>query len=100
MNTKVATVPTRVVLFGTKKHMPAVNKLQVLHNICQKLSTSCPRIMAHMFGNVKISRVLRPKVSIVHIAGKAKMKLVKPKPQEMNKALRVSNPALTKMVAE
>jgi len=100
MNTKVATVPTRVVLFGTKKHIPAVNKLQVLHIICQKLGTSCFCMMAYMFGNVKISRVLRPKVSIVQIAGKAKMKLVKPKPQETNKALSVSNPAFTKMVAE
>ena len=62
--------------------MPANNKLQ------------------HIFGNVKSSKPLLPKVSIVQIAGKAKTKLTRPKPKDARRAVTLSAPALTKIVDE
>ena len=53
-----------------------------------------------MFGNVKINRPRRPKVSIVQIAGQAKIKLIKPKPHVARRALIVLAPASANMVDE
>ena len=53
-----------------------------------------------MFGKVKSRSERRPNVSIVHIAGKAKMKLTMPKPNEAISALKSDIPASLKMVVE
>jgi hypothetical protein len=53
-----------------------------------------------MFGNVNKSRARRPNVSMVQMAGKAKMKLTMPKPKEARRAPTLLAPAWTKMVDE
>lgn len=45
-------------------------------------------------------RPRRPKVSIVQTAGQAKVKLVRPKPQDSRRASVVLKPAAEKMVEE
>ena len=53
-----------------------------------------------MFGNVNSSKLLRPYVSMVQIAGQAKIKLIRPKPNEANKAVLREAPESKKMVDE
>jgi hypothetical protein len=53
-----------------------------------------------MFGKVKRRRARRPKVSIVQMAGKAKMKLIRPNPKEAKRAWKSLKPDFLKMVAE
>ncbi len=56
-----------------------------------------PSSVIAMRGRVKRSNERRPRVSIVQTAGKAPMKLTKPKTQEANKAPKVENPASEKI---
>jgi hypothetical protein len=51
-------------------------------------------------GNVSKSSVRRPKVSIVQIAGQAKVKLTRPNPHEKRRAFLVEAPACAKTVDE
>jgi hypothetical protein len=53
-----------------------------------------------MLGNVKRRRARRPKVSIVQMAGKAKRKLMSPKPKEAKRAWKSVKPDFLKMVEE
>lgn len=53
-----------------------------------------------IFGNVKRSSARRPNVSIVQIAGKAKRKLMSPKPKESNRAWKSLKPDFVKIVEE
>jgi hypothetical protein len=53
-----------------------------------------------MFGKVKSRRPRLPKVSIVHTAGHAKMKLMRPNPQEARSAWILFAPARLKIVEE
>jgi hypothetical protein len=53
-----------------------------------------------MFGNVNSNKLRRPYVSIVQIAGQAKMKLIRPKPNEANRAVLGVAPASKKIVDE
>jgi hypothetical protein len=53
-----------------------------------------------MFGNVNRSKVRRPNVSIVQMAGKAKMKLTMPKPKDARRAPTLLAPDWTKIVDE
>ena len=55
-------------------------------------------ILHAMFGKVNKSKALRPKVSIVQMAGKANMKLMSPNPQDAQKALSSVAPAFLKTV--
>ena len=68
--------------FGMRKHKPAASSVQAI------------------FGKVKRSSDRRPKVSIVHIAGQAKMKLTRPKPKEAISASLSVAPASEKTVEE
>jgi hypothetical protein len=51
-------------------------------------------------GNVKRSKLRRPNVSMVQIAGQANTKLTSPKPRDAMRASRVEAPACLKMVLE
>jgi hypothetical protein len=53
-----------------------------------------------MNGNVVSKRLRRPKVSIVHTAGKAKRKLIMPNPKDAERAERSLKPALLKIWEE
>lgn len=53
-----------------------------------------------MFGKVKRSKKRRPKVSIVQIAGHAKIKLMRPKPNDARRHCRGENPPCSKIVEE
>lgn len=53
-----------------------------------------------MKGNVKRSKVRRPNLSIVQMAGRAKVVFTKPKPREDKSVERVLSPASLKMVDE
>lgn len=53
-----------------------------------------------MLGKVNSNRARRPNVSIVHNAGKAKRKLISPKPKEAQRACMAVNPEFLKMVVE
>lgn len=65
-----------------RKHRPVASKVQA---IC---------------GKVKRSKLRRPNVSMVQIAGQAKTKLTRPKPKEAIKASRSEAPACLKIVLE
>lgn len=53
-----------------------------------------------IWGKVKSRRERRPKVSMVQMAGQAKMKLTMPKPKEARRALYSDVPASLKIVLE
>jgi len=53
-----------------------------------------------ILGNVKSNKARRPKVSIVHSAGKAKRKLMRPNPNEAHRAWWEVKPEFLKMVEE
>ena len=65
-----------------------------------KKENPVPRRVHAICGNVKSSSVRRPKVSMVHIAGKAKMKLTIPNPKDARRAFMVDAPASAKTVEE
>lgn len=69
-------------LSGIKLHIPAASRDQA------------------MLGKVKSSKVRRPKVSMVQIAGQAKTKLTRPKPKEAMRASASLAPARRKTVEE
>jgi hypothetical protein len=67
---------------GSRKQQPATTRHQAI------------------FGNVKRRRFLRPKVTIVQMAGKAIMKFTSPKPNEARSVFKVLYPASAKIFEE
>ena len=74
-------------------------KCAVLDSGIQKLNPAARSVHA-ICGNVKINNVRLPYVSMVQIAGQAKTKLTRPKPQDAKSAAVTDAPASLKTVDE